>query len=192
MKLILISKQLSTETDSATLISMLRANLDLKSESFHLIYPKEDSYKVEQIKEFNINIAKKNNVGQAEGDIFVFMRCEVMSPICQNALLKTLEETHKSIILITSNLNTLLHTIASRMQTKFIIDNPSEILDSQEISLDSIPALSKLPRDEVRKLLEVKLNQFPENYLEILKLDKAIQKLNANCKIEAILFELIG
>lgn len=196
MKLIIISRWFADEEDSSVCDEVMKTNVaqDLK---YTFVYPKDKiSYKIDQIKQFTLPLTRKP-VDEDHIPAYVLMRADKLSPICQNALLKTLEESPYSIILASRNLDSLLSTVRSRCQIQYLEDNQDKNVQNVEkldLRFESIPAIAKYERDTVKQLLEneLLLNTNPSDFEKILAIQNALSKVEANCKIESVLFELIG
>ncbi len=158
---------------------------------------KNVQYTADQIREFIRGQAQKRNPEVPE-QVCVFLQADTMSHIVQNMLLKTLEESSCHILLLVENVDSLLSTIRSRCQTDYIVikdrqrkNGVHELLDLS--SAEKIVALAKNERDEVIRILELEMQATPSaEYSRILALQEAVHKIKANCKVEAVLFELVN
>jgi DNA polymerase III delta prime subunit len=195
MKVILISKELSRLEDEEvknTLTNKFGDNFD-----FSIIRPiKEESkkrldYSVKQIKNLVAKLTRKFDATNLE-PAFVVLDADKMSDISQNVFLKTLEEFKYSIFLISSTLESLLPTIQSRCQVIFTNEVEIKSKSQDDITYNDITNLSKLERDEVKNLLKLQIDNLKEGELEkVLFIDDAIRKIDANCKVESVLYELV-
>ena len=125
--------------------------------------------------------------------LVVISNPQKISPISQNTFLKTLEESTSSIILIVDNIESLLPTVRSRCEVYDTQTNGEENTSESnltEITFDTISSLSKLDRESLKDLLKSKSKEITD-YNKLLKYDEAIKQLNANCKTESVLIELL-
>jgi DNA polymerase III subunit delta' len=191
MKLILVSRDLYGVEGSV--ITPVLPEYVKSSNSLNFIYPKDKiTYKIDQIKEFTSSLNKKPSDSE-NVPVYLLMMAHTLTPICQNALLKTLEESIYNLILVTRNVDALLPTIKSRCQIVFM-EKADQHVEAPKYSLDlaSIPALIKLDRNEVKALLEYEISiSSPEHFEKVLSLQNALKKVEANCKIESLLYDVI-
>lgn len=194
MKLIIVSKKLP-DLVSDSLISELRDIVGADF-SYTLIEPKEKSYKVEEIKEFvrRISLKKDSNTSKI---VSVITKGDSLSPIVQNSLLKPLEDSDVNLLILVKNPHSLLPTVRSRMQEKHMSISKDEFLTDnknlKDLDFDAITSLSKLERSEVVKNLESIIESIDSSQIDkVLFYQDAIHKINANCKVEAVLIELIA
>jgi DNA polymerase III delta prime subunit len=161
--------------------------------TFHLIYPEELRYKVSEIKKLTARLARKST-NQDKEDVYVLMQSDGMSAICQNALLKTLEDSNYSLMLVVKNVDSLLATVKSRCITEFV-ESAQESGSTSDIILsdyDDIASVAKLERDKVKAHLEHLVHENSSTDLSrILIIEEALRKLDANCKVESVLYEMI-
>lgn len=190
MKLILVSKRLNKLENRDEVVREIKSAANIRDNlKINLVYPDDVKYKIEQIKKFIKTFHKKKD--EENEYVNILMRSELLSDVTQNALLKTLEESDYSVILVTSNLDSLLPTLISRCQTLILKDEGESFTKTTtELNFKSIASLSKLPREEVVALIEGKL--FEGDLSKILILQEALNQLNSNCKIESVLFELVS
>jgi DNA polymerase III delta prime subunit len=189
MKSIITAKNIATIDEGDFLI---RLEEKLGKYKFAFLRPKDQSYKIDEIKDFIKTLRKKQS--EFTQDIFyLIMSSDSLSTICQNALLKTLEESPYNIGLVVENSSSLLPTIHSRcssIQIEIDATDKKEIIDP--ITINDIAQISKLDRNEAIKKLETTLASITsDNFQQILAYQNAIDKLKANCKIEAVLYELL-
>jgi DNA polymerase III subunit delta' len=191
MNYILISKELSKLDNDAILYEISRVLKD-KDSKFLITNPKESKYKINEIKLWSEKLWRKS-VDDGKKIVHVLLKAETLSPICQNALLKVLEETKHIIILVSDNISPILPTVISRCQVVNLELNivENEINESVNIDFNNVPEVAKLGRDSVKKILQSMLNQSDlDNYENILLISTAVKKVDANCKIESVLYEL--
>jgi len=127
------------------------------------IKDKEESIKIEKIRELNKKVYEKPIVSNKK--VYIINNCHEMTVEAQNALLKTLEEPPSFVvfILVTHNEQELLTTIKSRcikiMFNKLTNDEVTKILKEslnvQNINLDII----KTCNGSIKKFLEVNKNE---------------------------------
>ncbi len=193
MKLIVVSKTLNDIESSEALITSFKNTLGMDFQ-FLLINPEDIKYKITEIKKINDRMARKS-AGLDGENVYVLMQSDTLSPICQNALLKTLEESNSSMVLVVKNIETLLPTVKSRCQTKFIEVDESEKSVVEIVDLfgyDDIPGMSKLERNKVKEQLDKMLNSAVKpTDKQIVHIHEAIRKIDSNCKVESVLFELL-
>ncbi len=190
MKHILVSKELNQVEDQESAVEFLQRNVE-KTYSYQLIYPADGKYKVDEIKSFTKKLSIRQNA-HTESVCFVLMKSDTMSAICQNALLKVLEETEAPILLVTKNVDSLLPTIRSRTQIMYLGGEiESSQPDQDEITSESIARISKLERDKVRIIFENRLSQPKVSYDEVELIEHTIKMIDANCKIESVLFDYL-
>jgi DNA polymerase III, delta subunit len=189
MKLIVVSRLLSIQTDQSAVQQTLSENY--AGYRFTLTYPEETKYKISEIKKLTAKLSRKAFRDDAE-DAYVLMNADALSPICQNALLKTLEESNYTIILIVQNIDSLLPTVRSRCTTEHL-GFTEEIKSGYEriAEFDDISAYVKVERDKVKSILETMMRNEPGSHSVTLVLQDAIRKLEANCKIESVLFDMV-
>lgn len=195
MKLIIQTKTNYSSENISELTSLLQEQIGSNFE-FIFIEPKDKSYKIEEIKNFTSKLNRKQS-NLTENLFYILLSGDNLSPVCQNALLKTLEESDYSIGILVKNTNSLLSTIKSRCQTLNLSSRFDEVktgisLNSSysEINLDC-SKLAKLDRNlviqELEKIIESLKN---DEVTKTLPIQDAIDKLNVNCKVEAVLVEL--
>lgn len=192
MKRIIVTRSLTIIEERELVVSVL-SNYFGNDYTFHLIYPEETNYKIAEIKKLTTKLARKSS-NELE-DVYVLMQCDRMSNICQNALLKTLEDSKYSLILVVGNLGALLPTIQSRCFVEYIETDKTNSSHSELIlnDYDDISSVAKYERDKVRTMLVQMVNDSVQLNPDILLFyEEAIKKLDANCKIESILYELLS
>lgn len=185
MKLIIISKNIEIENDD------LRSELLEKYPDFEYVFlePTDENWKIEEIRNFLNKVNKKQS--EFTSRIFYILKNgDKLNPVCQNALLKTLEESNYSIGILVKNEASLLPTIKSRCQNIYL-NTEAENSDSEDIKFDEIIQLSKSERKDVLSLLEQKMYSSIAIPAKGLFYQEAINKINANCKVEATLIELV-
>lgn len=194
MKVILQTK-LDSLNSKEQLIALLQDKFGSNSE-FIFIEPKDKSYKIEEIKNFTSKLNRKQS-NLTENLFYILLSGDNLPLICQNALLKTLEESEYSIGIVLQNVNSLLPTIRSRCQmislqsTAYSLQSTeNNIVKNLEIDLD-YAKLAKAERNEVVLKLEETIETLSGGQVtKTLQLQNAIDKLNANCKVEAVLIDL--
>lgn len=195
MKLIIQTKTNFSSENISELTSLLQEQIGSNFE-FIFIEPKDKSYKIEEIKNFTSKLNRKQS-DLTQNLFYILLYGDNLSPVCQNALLKTLEESAYSIGILVKNTNSLLPTIKSRCQTLNLSSRFDEVKTGissssshSEINLD-YSKLAKLDRNLVIKELEETIESLKNDEVtKTLPLQNAIDKLNANCKVEAVLVEM--
>ncbi len=187
MKIIIHSKKILEKS--------LLENLFLKQVSgnshYVFIQPKDKTYKVEEIRTFTSRLHNRPT-DLTENLFYILLYGDELSIICQNALLKTLEESAYSIGILVKNTDSLLPTIRSRCQLMMLLTDGhiDDNSDSLRVELDFVK-LYKSERNDAIIKLEVYIDSLkPEEILLTLPIQNAINKLNSNCKVEAVIIEL--
>lgn len=155
---------------------------------FVFVSPNDKSYKIDEIRSFINQLNKKQN-NLTKNIFYILTNGDDLSVICQNALLKTLEESKYPIGIIVTNPFNLLPTVLSRCQIVFINFKKKTYETDIEITFDNISELTKLERKDLIALIEQKMFSCSE-FLDILHYQDAINKLKANCKTESVLLDL--
>jgi len=186
VKLILVAKNNQIENDA------LKAELSTKFEGYEFVFikPADDSYKIEEIRDFLSKINKKQS--EFTRNIFYILKSgDKMSQVVQNSLLKTLEESNYSIGILVKNEAALLPTIRSRCQILYLDFKIEENIDSDDIGFDEISSMAKQERIDVVTSIEHKMYSIIKTPTKAIFYQDALNKLNANCKIESVLVELV-
>lgn len=191
MKLVLVNKNGAEEIIKDYLEKILKDN----EAEFNFITAKAEKYTIDEIKAFTRNLGKKPNSSKnTKSIVYVILKAETLSNVCQNALLKTLEESEYSIILNTNSEQILLPTIRSRCQVEYLKNDQEAITNSTELlDFSNIATWAKKDRAEVKLFLANKMNELkPDEVEKALIIEDAIKKIDANCKVDAVLFELVS
>ena len=118
--------------------------------------------------------------------IFIILDAEYLSSICQNKLLKTIEELpHDSVLfLIASGTNNILNTIKSR---SFVIHTFSEVLASEIVDLkDAVGGVALLEKKSDNQIYEILYSSAQNLGLQqksdtLKLLDQLMLRFNSNC-----------
>jgi len=163
-------------------------NQNIGEYQYILVSPKDKAYKIEEIRTFINQLNKKQN-DYTNKRFYILSAGDNLSAVCQNALLKTLEESKYSVGILVSNPFSLLPTVTSRCQITFLDfqNSPTDI--NSEVVFEDISGLAKLERRELVLLVEQKMLSL-NNFSHAPYYQEAINRLNANCKAESVLIEL--
>lgn len=186
MKLIIQSKQDFLDNHQALQEHLL--DQIGKDNQFIFISSKDKSYKIEEIRNF---ISKLNNkqTGMVGNLFYILLNGDSLPPITQNALLKTLEDSSYSIGILVKNIDSLLPTIKSRCQVIQLRVTSDELkVDKTELDFGKLAKMERV--DAISTLENAIASLSNEKILNSLQFQDAINKLNANCKVEAVMIEL--
>lgn len=192
VKVIIQTKEIFEDDTSlsSSLEEIFASNSD-----FVFIKPKDNSYKIEEIRNFTSKLNSKQTEN-TKNLFYILTKGDELSPVCQNALLKTLEESPYSIGILVKNQDSLLPTIKSRCQIKQLKINNEKLKGTASISnissaISELASISKPDRNEIITKLENMLDMlYPEELPKAEYIQNAINKLSANCKVESVLIEL--
>lgn len=199
MNFLLITKKNDLSDLKLIIENLLSAYFKNKQLFFDFLVPYNDRYTLQDLKSFikKANLANKAN----ELKVLVIVNFELFSEIMQNALLKTLEDSKCVFVLVCSTTVNILSTVKSRCIEYYDEEYNQEILNNKLNGDDLSDALKKflielddkeISREELLDQLKAICNtsvNLENNDIVNLILD-AIKKLESNCSIMAVIYNL--
>lgn len=147
---------------------------------------KRTQYSVEDISKVLGKEIKKYETNQ----LFIFFESEKLTSVCQNFLLKTLEDSKHSYMFISSS-NRFLSTFVSRCYLSYLDMSNSKFQGKINSTLPNL--------ENISEILEVRRDKLLEDFRQSQSIDEAfaipledmIKHLDANCKIESALYNFL-